>query len=547
MVRALQSSSERLSQVVRRQPAFGVLIQERGRSVVREELIVPLLLALVPVILFIPFVNEPLDPDAGVYATVARGLMRGEIPYRDLFDHKQPLLYAWYALSFLLFGEESSSPRLLILFHLAATTLFVCACGRLLFRSRAAGYLAGLVFGLTPGLALVTQFGDARFLMLTPLVAGLWAYLKGYRTGAWGWYLLSGLLNGLATATVILAGFNLLALLAFTLLSRRASVGAWLRRVGALLAGAAVALGLVVLPFAAAGALGDMVYANVVYNWDYVTGGTFSWAALGRGAGPILLVGSPFFLAAAMGTWLLLRSRRRPEASLLLTWTAGCLMTFMVPGRLPYHYLIAVFPALALLAGHALLQVRASWHVPLVRAAAWVAVPVLVAAVVANARPYVDPSGGAPLAHRYSVAEKERMEHLIDVAAYIDSHTTQADDVLYLGRHAGPFYFYSQRTAAARSILPCVLRDGTLTSEVMEAIRTARPAYVLDALRPDAGCSDTAVRPVLDTLLRDGYKYQGRIRFVDIYERLPAGAGLVFKTEEPDMEAWMRLSSLRAN
>lgn len=531
--------------MIRQEPAIGVLVGDKGRSAVWEDVILPLLLALVPVVLFAPFVNEPLDPDAGVYATVAQGLMRGQIPYQDLFDHKQPLLYAWYALSFLLFGEEASSPRLLILFHLAATTLFVYACGRLLFRSRAAGYLAGLVFGLTPGLALVTQFGDARFLMLTPLVAGLWAYLKGYRTGAWGWYLLSGLLNGLAAATVILAGLNLLALLAFTLVSRRTSVGAWLRRVGALLAGAAVALGLVVLPFAFAGALGDMVYANIVYNWDYVTGGTFSWAALARGAGPIVLVGSPFFLAAALGTWLLLRSRGRPEASLLLVWTAGCLMTFMVPGRLPYHYLIAVFPALAFLAGHALLQIRASWHMPIVKTAALIAAPVLVAALLANARPYVDPSGGAPLTHRYSVAEKERMEHIPDVATYISSHTDEEDEVLYLGRHAGPFYFYSGRPAAARSVLPCVLMNGTLSGEVMAAVRTARPVYVLDALRPEAGCSDAGVRPVLNELLREGYKYQGRIHFVDIYERLPAGAGLVFKTEEPDMETWLRLH--RAN
>jgi hypothetical protein len=222
-------------------------------------------------------------------------------------------------------------------------------------------------------------------------------------------------------------------------------------------------------------------------------------------------------------------------------------MTFVVPGHLPYHYLIAVFPALALLAGHALLQLRASWHSPMVRAAAMIAAPVLVAALIANARPYIDHGGGPPITHRYSTAEKERMEHLPDVAAYIASHTTTSDEVLYLGRHAGPFYFYSKRSAAARSILPCVLMDSTLTSEVMAAVRTARPAFVLDALRPDAGCSDARVRPVLDSLLREGYKYQGRIRFVDIYERLPAGAGLVFKTEEPDMETWSRLNSLRAN
>jgi 4-amino-4-deoxy-L-arabinose transferase-like glycosyltransferase len=501
-----------------------VLLKVKERSLAWEDVIIPLALALLPVILFLPFVNEPLDPDAGVYATVARWMMQGQIPYQDLFDHKQPLLYGWYALSFLLFGEEASSPRLLILFHLAATTFLIYACGRLLFRSRAAGYMAALVFGLTPGLTLVTQFGDARFLMLTPLVAGLWAYLMGYRTGARVWYFVSGFFNGLAAATVILAGLNLLALGAFTWAFRRETGGRWLRAIGPLLAGAGLALGLVILPFAAAGALDDMIYANVVYNFEYATNATHHWAALGRSAGSVLLMGGPFFLAAAIGTLLLLRSLRRPEASLLLAWTATCLLSFIAPGRLPYHYLIAIFPALALLAGHALPQIWASRDRPLVRASAMIVVPLLAAAAFANAQPYMDSSGGAPLTHRYSVEEKDRMAHVADAAAYVAKRTAKGEEVLYLGRHAGPFYFYSGRLPAARSILPCVLVDKNLTNEVLAAVRTARPAYVLDALRPEAGCSQTSVRPVLDDLLREGYKYEGRIYFVDVYERLPAPA-----------------------
>ena len=510
--------------MIRHQPADGVFLEGKERSLAWEDVIIPLALALLPVILFLPFVNEPLDPDAGVYATVARWMMQGQIPYQDLFDHKQPLLYGWYALSFLLFGEEASSPRLLILFHLAATTFLVYACGRLLFRSRAAGYMAALVFGLTPGLTLVTQFGDARFLMLTPLVAGLWAYLMGYRTGARVWYFVSGFFNGLAAATVILAGLNLLALVAFTLAFRRETGGGWLRGIGPLLAGAGLALGLVILPFAAAGALDDMIYANVVYNFEYATNATHHWAALGRSAGSVLLMGGPFFLAAAIGTLLLLRSLRRPEASLLLAWTATCLLSFIAPGRLPYHYLIAIFPALALLAGHALPQIWASRDRPLVRASAMIVVPLLAAAVFANAQPYVDSSGGAPLTHRYSVEEKDRMEHVADVAAYVAKRTAKDEEVLYLGRHAGPFYFYSERLPAVRSILPCVVVDNNLTNEVVAAVRMARPAYVLDALRPEAGCSQAGVRPVLDNLLREGYKYERRIYFVDVYERLPAPA-----------------------
>ena len=36
--------------------------------------------------------------DANTYLTMGRGLLAGAVPYRDLFDHKGPLLYAVYAL-----------------------------------------------------------------------------------------------------------------------------------------------------------------------------------------------------------------------------------------------------------------------------------------------------------------------------------------------------------------------------------------------------------------------------------------------------------------
>jgi len=113
-----------------------------ARVRLRADVLIPLLLSLLPVLLYLPFVNDPLDADAGVYSTVARGILHGQIPYRDLFDHKQPLLYIWYLLSFLLFGEEAAALRVLILFHLAATTVMVYWCGCLLLGSRIRGYLA---------------------------------------------------------------------------------------------------------------------------------------------------------------------------------------------------------------------------------------------------------------------------------------------------------------------------------------------------------------------------------------------------------------------
>jgi len=55
-------------------------------------------MALLPVLLSLPFISEPLGRDQAVYFTVVQS---GSMPYEKVFDHKPPLIYGWYALSML--------------------------------------------------------------------------------------------------------------------------------------------------------------------------------------------------------------------------------------------------------------------------------------------------------------------------------------------------------------------------------------------------------------------------------------------------------------
>ena len=40
--------------------------------------------------------------DANAYFTMGKGTMNGAVPYRDLFDHKGPLLYLLYGIGYLI-------------------------------------------------------------------------------------------------------------------------------------------------------------------------------------------------------------------------------------------------------------------------------------------------------------------------------------------------------------------------------------------------------------------------------------------------------------
>src|SRR5439155_316557 len=177
------------------------------------------LLCLLPVLLYLPFLNAPFERDESVYAIIARGLLNGQIPYRDLFDNKPPLVFGWYALAFAVFGEDDVAPRLVAALLLSLTTL--------------------------------TLFAEARLLFS--------------------------------------------------------------RRVVFLAAGTAGAMALLASPFFAAGALGDMVYANLSYNGLYIAALTFGDRALNLAAGGafVFAIAAPLLAAAGVGLVKLLLRRKR--------------------------------------------------------------------------------------------------------------------------------------------------------------------------------------------------------------------------------------------
>src|SRR6266581_5197736 len=103
--------------------AFGTYALNCRRAVIANA---PLIgVCLIPILLYLPVIVSPFERDEGVYATIAQRLIHGDLPYRDLFDNKPPVVFGWYALSFLLFGENVAAPRIVAAALLSLTTLAV--------------------------------------------------------------------------------------------------------------------------------------------------------------------------------------------------------------------------------------------------------------------------------------------------------------------------------------------------------------------------------------------------------------------------------------
>ena len=317
-----------------------------------------------------PLYNGHDWTDANTYLTMARGLLRGTVPYRDLFDHKGPLLYFVYALGVLISPSGFFGVFLLQIVALGTTLFFLYQTALLILedRSRAAASAAVLpVFLLTSGIYYLPDNldyggGSAEEFCLPLFAAALWLSARCEFRGTWGrWPMFSmGVLAGcvcLVKFNLVLFWVGLLLPVFLRFLFRREwkpflFSALW----GAL--GVMAALAPYLLYGAATGSLDDFFYAYIQFNRTYaVSGSVFDiiYKAVQQAYYNLLHLPILAFALAALLLGLLFL-RRAP-----LLWRACVLLAFgslgfaifcgrsMLYTQLPL--LLAVFPGAAALAG----------------------------------------------------------------------------------------------------------------------------------------------------------------------------------------------------
>jgi hypothetical protein len=294
--------------------------------------------------------HMPLDRDLADYATIGQNLRHGFLPYRDLFDHKQPLIYPLYGLLDLIAPRSTAAVRIAagLVAGLAAWTLFRLLRGPGGTVAAGAGAGLALLWGasdFTEGTGLNTE----HLLVLVECVAVAVALRAppGPRA-AFG----LGLLLALAVLTKAVGLFLAPALLV--------AVGRDPRRLAAFTAGAAGPLLALAAGYAAAGGLEDLWYANVTYNRLYV------------GQPFLALPNNPAVLALAAGAVLAVAPRLRGwrddrVLQVLLAWLAGSLLgAHLSTNGFPHYYAPVVPPACALLALALTASPRRRWAAALV-------------------------------------------------------------------------------------------------------------------------------------------------------------------------------------
>ena len=392
-----------------------------------------------------PFRDAPLIRDEGEYVHLGQQILRGAIPYLDIYNQKTPLVFYATAALQALGGASVEAFRIATTVWGAATALVLWTLARRLCGSIAAWLATAAWVLLSFDRSTGVYQAAPEFFMLPFLAAGLLAAYGGTgRAGSRRW-LLAGVLAALAFQTKQSG----LALLAFLVAERALALAKdrhALRDLGSLLAGFIAVTALVAAAFAAVGALGAYVECVWTNNFQYA-GSRLGPRSLGRvpaGARWILPWGSG--LALLGGAGLMFRATTGRLAGprhlwLLLATTLG--IALAAGGSYPHYFELAFVP---LSLGVADAWVALAGRSPRLRLAglalfvlAWV--PALGHGLAAVR----DPAG--TLAHLYRLAPTATVSP--EVADYLAERTEPGEPILVVGSEP-QIYFLADRPSSSR-------------------------------------------------------------------------------------------------
>ena len=348
------------------------------------------------VVLRLPTFGRPLlSDDEAIYATTADALARGDLLYRDVVDHKPPLIYHVYEAGFAALGRyNTQGAHALVILSVLLTAGFLLAIKRREgdADSQGVGFSRGVGLAAA-GLFLVfsTTWHDydalaanCELFLLAPQTIAAWLLLRDLRLdearsrSARGWvtHLAVGALIGMCALFkyqgVTFLGASIGMLVWWVILGRASWVWAAPRAL-CQVAGALVPATLYLLGCLAAGNAAATVYW-LKFNFSYVGAGLTGLAAIARGLHRTGLIGGvalvPYALglsaaaAAAAGVVRVLRGRLRsaqpfatdvprPSAVLGLLWLATSAVALAAGGRFFGHYFHLILAPLCLLAAPA--------------------------------------------------------------------------------------------------------------------------------------------------------------------------------------------------
>ena len=431
------------------------------------------LFALITAGLHVPGLLDGPTLDGAVFTEIAVELRDGLLPYRDLWDHKPPGIYAAFALA------QTALPG------------FDPWLGPWLLSIAASVLIAGLTYMLLLGggwwAALAGGSIVAVYVSMYPISLGggqtepfaVAALLASYAlAGRSGMSLRAGAACGaLAAVAVTTSLLALPAVLAVGIMVARPRTQPGASRAVARLL-AFVLVGFIVLGVAmgaatVAGILPDAWSALVSYNGAFVAVNRARVSDLVAIGSSSILFLAPLLVPCATGLSRWVRTRGLATSTVAaVVWAGATSLAILASGRLEPHYLILIVPPLALLAVPAGRATMADWRGGPMPGIAVVAVTALVAT-------------SATISLWLRTSPYANQPQVRAVAAWLRSQRAESGALFVWGNEPDLYYEADLTPATAFVYVFPLLTPGyggpELSRSVAQALAERMPRWVIDA------------------------------------------------------------------
>ena len=537
-----------------------------SRSPSRAALTIGLLLLTVAALgLRIPAVAEPLGIDQSLWASAVRGMSRGQLLYRDVWEQRPPGIYWIYLTGFRTFGWTAATVAWLDILAAAATTVLLFLTTRKLARRETALLASALYATLTMPAAI---YGYGGFLersisetfIVVCVALSAWGAATCLHRSSTIVAFVTGLAAGAAVVLKPNAGLYFPALLAWAAFHVSRPLSKSARPATVAIAAAAV------MPLAALtwlwslGLLGEAKTAVVDFNRFYVGQGfeASAYALEFSKAVWLRIKTDPLWFGGAAGSVAaiaqLARKRRlEPLPALAMCWGAAAVLVIIVNGaRLFNSYFTNALAPLSLMAawfiGDSVVQrsaVRRGLAGATVLAMAflfvqrgsaerileWTRADVSFLRGHMDRSSYLERFGGYANDRGYSARANT------ELADYIRRRTDPDDRIYLFGINGAGVYFESDRLTAHPFLRVNFFVDPEITrfpdrrfrlSSVAEELEARRPAYLIFEtlhIRSPGGREMGAIadglpqNPVLLKLL-SGYHLETQIEDFRLFRRI---------------------------
>ncbi len=500
-------------------------------------------------------VAEPLGIDQGFWASAAHQMARGQVLYRDVWDHKPPGSFLMYLAAFTVFGWNTASVAWFDFLAGVASALLLFVVVRRL-QSTVVGASAAAIYSTmtVPGFLyghggfLERSVAETSIVVLVCIAAWCATQLRERPSAA-----LSALLGAAGGAAVVFkpnAGIYLPALALWL----AAYSPSWRHAARAIAIAAAASF---LVPVATIvwlwgiGAWPDGRIALIDFNRAYVSQGftTGGYALAFSKAVFLRMKTQPLWTAGALGAvavaWDLARRRRLDAAAGLAVALGGASAIAIVANGvwLFNSYFVQAQPPLAIMAAWLLASARRDIvHRALVVLLIGISAVLLVrgnyfrritdypradlAQLLGRAArtPYLERFGGYANGRGYSARANE------ELIEYLRARTARDDRLYFFGINCSTIYFSTDRLMANRFLRVNVFvpsafpQPGFSLSDVTRELESTRPAYIVfEELH-----ARSAMGMAVDRLLQDAdvlrllraYRLETQIEDFTLYRRV---------------------------